>query len=471
MTTNFKEKLAKFHFPTALGLLILFLGAGLGFYLIKTKESSTGTADEMATPKQVRITNVNDTTYSVSWITDKITTGKVRFGQELNEIKQIALDDRDQLSGESGNFDVHHVTVKNLTPNTKYYFKIESGGKQFDNGGKPFEVRTGPVLGNPPGADPVYGTVVSSTGTGAEGVIVYINIAGGAPLSALTKTNGNWALSLATARTTDLAGYLKYDAQATIINLLVQGGKMGTSSAITTTINDSPVPQIVLGKSHDFRTAMKLTEPEGLIKTAESEATTGAKKTGFDLGPIDPLIAVATPSSQKGEVTLDNPAVDGEIINATQPAFLGSGPPGTVLAIEINSETGYTGSATINDEGEWEFLAPQGLTPGKHEITISYLDSKGIEQKIKRSFVIAASGETVTPAITATPSAATSATTDTTRTAMPSTASGVPKPGSGETTLALLLLSAGLIISGLKLKKNSIVSLWIIMACSRNCRQ
>lgn len=441
----------KIHFPTALGLLILFVAIGVGVYLAKNKTGDGGTPASAMSPKQVRLTNVSDTGFSVSWVTDQAAPAKIKIGIDEKNLKDQVLDDRDQLSGETGSFEVHHLTAKNLTANTKYYFKIESGGKMFDNQGKPFEITTGPTLGNPPPADPVYGTVVTPAKTPAEGVVVYVNIANAAPLSALVKTGGNWALNLSTARTTDLKSFLSYDMQATIVNVLVQGGKQGTAPAITATANDNPVPEITLGQSHDFRALAKpIAETPAPVSTGSATAS-GSGQTASSGFSLEPIIAQNQPSAPSGEVTLENPSVEGEIINATQPAFIGSGPPGTVLAIEIHSTNTYTGTATVNSTGDWEFVPPQGLSAGAHSITIAYLDSSGEEQTFTRNFVIAAAGETGVPAITATHSG--SPATDSGRTSMPSTTSGIPHPGAGETSLLILLTGIGLVVGGLKIKK------------------
>ena len=431
----------KFHFPTALGLFILLAAIGVGVFLVKTKTSIEPKAAATQTPKQVRITNVTENGFSVSWITDQPTTGLVKYGTEASSIKQIMLDDRDQLSGESGVFEIHHVSLKNLTPQTNYYFKLESGGKQFDNNGKPFDQNTGSTLGTPPAADPVYGTVLTPAGTGAEGVVVYVNVANAAPLSALAKTNGNWALSLSTARSTDLSSYLNYDTQATIVNLLVQGGKQGTAPVITTTTNDNPVPDITLGQSHDFRVGA------GEAPIVADNTIQDEQSSGFSLDPVASDSAEAT---QSGEVTLDNPSFNGEVINATQPAIIGTGPEGTVLSITVNSENEYTGSATIDEDGNWEFVPPDGREAGEHTVTVNYIDSEGVEQTISRNFVVAAAGEDeTTPAITATPSGEA---TDSGRTEQPSTESGVPEPGTFEITLMMLLSGIGLLFGGMVIK-------------------
>ncbi|MFH1280700.1 MAG: Ig-like domain-containing protein [Candidatus Beckwithbacteria bacterium] len=444
---------SKIHFPTALGLFILLVAIGVGLFLVKTKTEVKVGADESFNPKQVRITNVSDTGFSVSWLTDSPANGLVKYGSESNSIKQSALDDRDQLSGESGSFELHHVTVKNLSPSTKYFFKLESEKKQFDSNGKPFEIITGAVLGTPPVADPVYGTILLSSGAVAEGAVVYLNVPNAAPISALAKTNGNWALSLSTARTADLNNYLSYDTQATVVNILVQGGSMGNAPVITTTSNDSPVPDITLGKSHDFRSMADEIADEESVNNLDSldspvDTTDETSDNGFDLDPVDDDNTMTTSSS---EVTLDNPSFDGEVINATQPAFIGAGPPGTVLSVTVNSEDTYTGSTTIGEDGAWEFTPPEGLEPGEHTVTINYIDSEGNEQILNRSFLIAQAGDSEVPAITATPSGSMSST-ESGRTSQPSTQSGVPEPGTWEITLMMFLTGIGLLFGGVIIK-------------------
>ncbi len=441
------NKMSKIHFPTAFGLLILIMAVVFGVVMVKTRTGVNTKAEESSVPKSIKVTNLSDSSFSVSWLTGKPSTGTVSYGEEESRLNLNALDDRDQLSGDTGLFEVHHITVKNLSPSSKYYYTIKSDGSEFDNQGKSFEITTGPTLGSPPVADPVYGKILTPSQTPAEGVVVYVSVANAAPLSALAKTNGNWALSLSTARSNDLSSYLSYDTQATIVNLLVQGGSLGTAPAMTTTANDSPVPEITLGKSHDFRISGGSESAVDENERVDDEDVGG----GFeDLGLNSESSDSGELISSSGEVTLDNPSFNGEIINATQPAFVGTGPPGTVLAIEVNSENAYTGASTIDEDGSWEFVPPDGLEVGEHEVSVSYIDGEGIEQVLTRTFIIAAAGESEVPAITATPSGELA--TDSGRTELPSTESGIPDSGSGEVTLLLLLVGVGLITSGVRLK-------------------
>src|SRR3972149_179756 len=99
-----KLTLTKIHFPTALGLLILLVAAGVGLFLVQTRTGVETGAEADLTPSQVRITNVTDTSFSASWTTGKEVFGSIKYGGATTEIRQTALDDRDQLTGDAGAF-------------------------------------------------------------------------------------------------------------------------------------------------------------------------------------------------------------------------------------------------------------------------------------------------------------------------------------------------------------------------------
>ena len=84
-------------------------------------------------------------------------------------------------------------------------------------------------------------------------------------------------------------------------------------------------------------------------------------------------------------------------------------------------------------------------------MTYLSIDSDGDEQILERSFLIAAAGESQVPAITATESGNIGST-ESGRTELPSTGSGVPEPGTWEITLIMLLTGVGLLFGGVIIK-------------------
>ncbi|MBC8422391.1 MAG: fibronectin type III domain-containing protein, partial [Chloroflexi bacterium] len=221
----------------------------------------TGTVPPTLTPtstpsgvviSEVRVTNVRDTSFTVSWVTDRTATGEVHYGVDPASLSQIAHDDR----GAGTSDDTHYVTLTGLTPNTSYYFDVVSDGTTDDNGGAHYSVATGPTL-SLPSSDTVYGQVFKADGTTpAEGAIVYIELfdnngtgssGQAAFLSALVEGSGYWFTNLGNARTADLSGYFSYSASGDGVDLAAQGAADGTASQTVDTANDSPAPDMVLG--------------------------------------------------------------------------------------------------------------------------------------------------------------------------------------------------------------------------------
>lgn len=450
--------------PTILGVLMLIMGLVIGVFLVQSGQVFFLRAAPEISPSQVKITNLTSNSFSVSWLTEKETNGFVKFG-ETSSLEQTALDDRDQMTDKNGSFVTHHVTVKNLKPKTHYLFKIGSGGKIFDNAGQPYETAAAVAVTNPPPpSDVVSGTILEPDGNPAEEAIVYLTLANTTPQSTLVRSGGNWFIPLNTSYSTSLTGFAQYDKEAQIEEIFVRGRKGETATALTTTGNDNPVPEIILGKTYDFRQ-----------KAAEEQLTPTPAPTNLDqtlpsLGGS--RFSFPTPSPRaETELSISNPAKEGEKLNTQKPEFAGTGPAGKTIQILVESPN-YNGNATVKNDGNWSWTPPTGLSPGEHKITISYLG-----KTLTRTFTVLAAGTSETPSFTATPSATltpspkptstatasptptkvltltpTPTSTASARTSMPSTAGGVPTPGDLTPTFLIFIMGLGLILSGFVVK-------------------
>ncbi len=438
--------------PTIIGLLILIIGIAASVFLINRGTHWFTRAAPETTPKQVKFTNITDNGFSVSWVTDEATSGFVRYGTTRPD--QVARDDRDEMTGQTGNFITHHVTLQNLNPSTTYQFQIGSGGASYDNNGQSYQATTALTLTTPPPqSDVAYGVVNNQAGSPAEGAIVYLSLPGATPQSALVKSSGNWVIPLNLARSEDLSGYAQYDKQATIEEILVQAGSQGTATAVVTTKNDSPVPNITLGESHDFRT----TRPS---LTEDEEKVAGSSRFTFEEMESSPP---ASPSSY--EITITNPTEEEEI-GTQKPEIQGKGPPGKTLEITIKSPETYTDTILVDEDGNWHWTPPANLEPGEHTITITFEDEEGEEQTLSHTFVVLAAGEDDLPSLTATPSGTASPTPTPSpspspspspngRVSMPSTDGGVPD--SGYLTPTFLVFIMGLVLITFGLFSNSLL--------------
>lgn len=468
--------IGKKRIPTLIGLMVLVLGLGTGLFLVG-RATIVPRAVAGETPKQIRITNVSENSFTVSWVTDLATVGFVRFGESQDDLNQTVADDRDQLSGNVDSFETHYVTVRNLQSNKSYYFKLGSGTGRvlYDNNGQAYLVKTPTVLGSPPAADTVYGKVYSGENVAAEGAIVYVSLPNAAPLSSLVKASGDWAVSLATSRSSDLSAFVPYDRQATTLSLFVQATAGQTATAVTVTANDSPVPAITLGNAHDFTSDVPVTsdlagEPGELPPGAdvggdlgaaseeggssdegddEEEDEDGEAPAQFSLDPLGPTL----PSESTFVLEILNPEADGEQVATSRPEIFGTSPKNVTLSIMVESPITYTDEVVVGEDGLWQWSPPQSLDPGEHTVTVSYTDENGLVQQELRNFVVLAAGTEAEsfPAFEATPSgeATESATpSGVPRVSQPSTESGVPTAGVMGPTLLVLFAGTGLMFVG-----------------------
>ncbi len=451
--------------PTLLGLLLVLGAIAGGVVLIKNGPDFFLKASPTLTPNQIKITNITDTSFTVSWLTEDKTSGFVKYGTEQN-LSFTAADDRDQLSGKTDNFNTHHITLKNLKANTAYLFKIGSGNKIFDSNDQPYQVTTAKTAKSPPANDVAYGTIVDQNSQPVEGAIVYLSLANASPTSTLSKASGSWVIPLNLIRSADLSDWANYDKEASIEEIFIQAGSLGTATVVATTKNDSPMPKITLGQSFDFRKIAEVIPEEEKIKM-ENQATESSK---FAL-EASPSASSTPAATADKELKIINPEKD-EKVNTQKPEILGTAPAGKTLTITVQSPATYSGTVKVDSQGNWKWSPPVNLEPGEHTVTVSYLDENGQKQTASHTFLVLAAGTNELPSIVATPSGSatpsptptaspssqtaspspTPTSTTSGRVSMPSTEGGVPDSGYLTPTFLIFIMGCSLIFLGLFLK-------------------
>lgn len=441
----------KKRIPTIIGIVLLLSGAVTGIVLVSQETGFLPRAAPEFAPQELTVTNISDNSFTISWTTQQNTIGFLKYGTSPSTLNETKQDDRTEFTTTQGEYQTHHITIRNLDPETIYYFRVGSGGSNqlYDNSGQPYTVTTAPGLNTPPAADTAYGQVVNSADTPVEGAIVYINLPNAARLSTITKNAGQWAISLSNARDQSLNNYASYDPETSSMDLLIKGPAGQSSRVITTTGNDQPVPNVTLGQDYDFTDQLS-ESGDNATESATVEATT---ESGFDLSPIGEVTEATE------ELTILNPSDEGEAVNTTQPEFKGTAPAGTTLTITVNSSHEIVDTVTVSPNNTWSWSPPQNLEPGSHEITVQFTDGNGILQTITRSFVVYAAGESQDPAFSATPSATpvptpTPASSPSARVTQPSTQSGVPQPGTGTPSLVIFILGIIMVSSGFLYRKS-----------------
>ena len=422
--------------PTIMGLLFIVVGVVGSIYYFRGQ--SVKTPAEIV-PQKVRVTNVADNKFSVSWTTALATTGSVEYGQVGEKLTNKGNDDRDTSS--PGLYQTHHATIEGLQPSTQYAFRILSGEKsvRFDNNGSPYTTITGPVIGATPSSQNFYGNVELSSKQPAGGTLVYLTLPGAATASTLVNESGNYAFTLSTMRSSDNRSYIKYDPAASIASLTAEAGKQQSMASVSLA-NSAPVPTITLGQNADF-----LNQPEAPM-VAEAEAS--QTPTIFNVEPISGAEVNAVSSTA---VTILNPREEGEVLKTLRPEFRGAGPAKTTLTIALTGQKAISDTIQVASDGTWSWDPAIDLKTGSQTITVSYIATGGATQTVERNFIVSTSTTGLDPAFVSSPSAsgtATSSPTPSTRTVIPATDSGVPVTGVIENTLLTGALGVVIMIVG-----------------------
>lgn len=395
MKKNFWNK----RIPSLLGLLFLAISIGIVSWFGKNYTQLRSKASVGETPGSVKISNITDTSFTVSYTTQDRVTGVISYGRTA-KFGQVGLDDRDRVGGKPSARNVHYITVSGLDPGTKYYFALQSGGVEFLNNNLPYEATTAtPLSESAPDAISVRGNVNLQDGTIPMDAVIYLSTSASQLLSFPLKNDGSYVLSVSSLRTSDLTGYVTLES-STIMRMIIQN-ELGQSNVSFKVANTDPVPVVTLSKDYDFAIDTSLT---GLTASESAQAS--------ESGALSPLSSSGFPlfsDKISSEPSIQTPT-EAESFIDPKPLFHGTAAPNALVVIIIESTQEIRTSVEADDLGNWQFRPDIALSPGQHSITILALDTSGIEHTVKRSFTVFAQGSqftepSISPTFTPAPTA------------------------------------------------------------------
>lgn len=238
--------------PSIAGLGVIVVSIVITTLLVEGSAPFQIQADPKNEPVNIQTTNISDTSFTVAYITDDSVIGTINFSKNQDQLNQIALDERDQLSQNVSEYKAHSITANNLEPNTTYYFTITSDGKKFDDNGEPYIVKTGNKISSTPSTQvPIAGSVLSPDGDSVSDGLVIVTINGAQKISGLIKSNGNYTIPINNLRTADLISYFPLSDSSVISIEAIANGYI---SKVDVSKNQlSPVPFIALSNNYDFK--------------------------------------------------------------------------------------------------------------------------------------------------------------------------------------------------------------------------
>jgi len=375
-----KEPVWEKRMPTLLGILFIMIGIIITSYLVKSGASLISRASPSHAPENIRITNISSTSFSVSYITKQAVTGVVSFGKD-ETLGQTVFDDRDQKSGTPSTYQTHHITIKNLTPNTQYFFSITSGEDSFLNNKAPFEVKTASVIiQEPPTQQPLSGKIVLPDGGIPSEALIYATSTNAQQLSTIIKDNGRYILPLNSMLSSNLSSYMALSENTRITILVSTDSFSSTVSLFPTQID--PVPVIILSQNYDFT--------QGSVPSLPDDVASESAQIGF------PSFSASVQSAKEPEIIAPK---EDEKFTDQKPLFKGTTNPSTDVSITINSKNIIETVVQADKKGNWTYRPDQPLSPGDHTVSITTRDKFGVLKKITKTFTVYAAGTQIEGAV------------------------------------------------------------------------
>ena len=370
-----KNQLLNKRIPTIFGIGLVVLGIVLTTIIVRVQTSFESNASNSEEPQNVKITNLSDNSFSITYQTDTATTGSVSYGnsKQLGNTQLEALDPKN----------IHSVTVEKLSPLTKYYLVIISGQNTFLNNSSPFEISTGPSISSP-GAQQtaIKGKVVLPDGNPPNEALVYLSADNSQLLSTTVAKNGEFNFSLNGFRTNDLSSYFEFNEDTA---LKLEAISNSLKSTVSFSLNQTnSIPTITLSNDYDFT--------NDFVSIASKSAQPGFPSTTAKSENLKPQIL--TPKKDQS-------------FTDQKPQFRGISLPNEDVEIIIHSPENIQTQVTADSNGNWTYRPLANLSPGVHTITIKTRNSSGILTTIMQSFTVFAQGsqvsESATPSASPTP--------------------------------------------------------------------
>lgn len=402
------KKILNKQLPSYVGFSVMLVTLAVIIFLSGNTFTIISKATVGSEPKNIQISNITDTSFTVSYTTGASVIGTISYGTSPNT-PDIALDDRDKQANNTNNHQVHFITVTNLTPSTRYYYVIDSGSQKVENNGSPYEITTSPpsITTNNAIQQTMSGTVSLNDGSIPTEGIVYVTADNSQQLATLIKPDGSYQIPLSNLRSSTLSDYATLSPESILqVHIVSPTAQSNAKVLLSAAAN---VPKIVLQQNYDF------TLDTTALSSVSAENAPGG---GF------PAFTTPEPVSSPEITTPKN----SQAFNDQQPLFQGLALPNTEVDITIQSKQEILVKLSSDNSGSWQYRPAMALAPGKHTITIQSVNASGIMQKLQRSFTVYASGSKfVEPSISPPPNSHPTATPKPT-VAPTATPSPTPKP-------------------------------------------
>lgn len=366
------------HYRPSKLLISLALIVVVSFGIFYFSSDSVPTRASKKTVKKQEIVNVTPRQVGIYWESDNADESWILYGDSNKNIATVAPDIF-TAKGEAPKRTYHYAELKNLNPDTTYYYVIVSDNEIIQSQDKPFTVRTSSSVGSSGSLTPAYGKIARSSGEAAKNTIVMLSIPEAYPLLAITGNTGEWLVPLQyfVSRSKGTYVIVTEDTMAQITAF----SQKDVSKVNTILAKTHPLPQtVVLGENYTFL------DPASVL-SAQTQAHTQDTSTLRSYS-----VAIRYPRNNS-------------VVPGTAPLIKGYGIPGHTVTVTINSNPVFTSRVAVDKEGQWSVPIDRTFMPGKYILSAITENQNNRLVEIKHTYTLIKSGERVLGESTSTPSA------------------------------------------------------------------
>ncbi len=242
---------SKTRIPTPVGIILLVIALTLGVVVYFYQDSKSTQRRNAFSPKNIEVINITDKSATITWRTDVNTRGEIILDIN-NEAKKHFLDDRDRISTKERN--THYVTLQNLSPQSRYFFKVRDGNEEyFDAKTQAFKTAKSLATQNlKQTIKPLTGAVVDDNLNPIEGALVFLNINGASRVGTFTNSEGNFILPTKPLLTEDLSNFYSIEDN-TNASLLLRKDQLSSIVEFTFPVKNSSFQTLPIGRNINLR--------------------------------------------------------------------------------------------------------------------------------------------------------------------------------------------------------------------------
>ena len=219
--------------PTILGTILLLIILFLGVWLTLQHTNTASKASGDCSPAGVQVTNLTNKSVDISFLTTSSCSSSLNVNNKT-------------IPNFKTKTTTHYYRIDGLSSSTQYQYKLVIDGQELSPSDYTF--KTAPLpSGNLSTANVAWGKVKLATGQASSDTIVYLNISGAWPLSALTDSNGQWHISLSSSFTDDKKSLFLPTSTGTE-NIYVYSVDGQLTQVENDLSHNDPVPDIIVGQ-------------------------------------------------------------------------------------------------------------------------------------------------------------------------------------------------------------------------------